>query len=405
MIELAEEKENQTKIKVIGVGGAGCNAVNRMIDTGIHGVEFVAANTDAQHLKVTKAPISIQLGPKVTGGLGAGSIPEIGEKSAIESKENIADVLKGSDMVFLTAGMGGGTGTGASPIIAQIAKEMGILIVGVVTKPFAFEGKKRMTQANAGIEKLVDNLDSLIVINNDNLLKIGGKNTTYMECFSLANDVLHHAVQGIAELVTGTGLVNLDFADLKTIMSEKGRAIMGVGIGRGESRAQEAVESALTSPLLENDSIEGATGVLLNITGGPDLTLHEVNQIANTITKEVDENANVIYGQMVNPNMTDEIRITIVATGFRHSNVKKEVGAQKFPSKRMELIAGKEFEKPAFQRYMKEGIKESAIAGEDRIVKEVQKKKKVSDDAPQFLIQWDDENYDIPAFLRQNVKH
>jgi len=346
----------------------------------------------------------IQIGPKVTGGLGVGSVHEIGEKSAIESKDNISDVLRGSDMVFLTAGMGGGTGTGASPVIAQIAREMGILIVGVVTKPFGFEGKKRMTQAEAGIEKLVENLDSLIIINNDNLLKIGGKNTTYMECFSLANDVLHHAVQGIAELVTGTGLVNLDFADLKTVMSEKGRAIMGVGIGRGEGRAQEAIESALTSPLLENDSIEGATGVLINITGGPDLTLHEVNQIAHTITKEVDDNANVIYGQMVNPNMSDEVRITIVATGFRHTNVKKETN-QRYPSKRMELITGKEFEKPAFQRYMKEGIKEAVIAGEDRIVKEMQQKKKGADDAPQFLIQWDEENYDIPAFLRQNVEH
>ncbi len=350
MIEIVEERPNQTIIKVIGIGGAGCNAVNRMIETGIQGVEFIAANTDAQHLNASKAPIKIQLGPKVTGGLGAGSIPEIGEKAAIESKDAITDLLKGSDMVFITAGMGGGTGTGASPIIAQLAKEMDILVVGVVTKPFGFEGKKRMAQAENGISKLVDSVDSLIIINNDNLLKIASKNTTYVESFAIANDVLRHAVQGIAELVTGAGVINLDFADLRTIMSEKGRAIMGVGIGRGDNRAQDAVESAISSPLLENDSIEGATGVLINITGGTDLTLHEVNQIANSITKQVDENANVLYGQMIDPNMADEVKVTIVATGFKHREYKKEVAERKFSAMHLELLAGKEFEKPAFKR-------------------------------------------------------
>ncbi len=403
MIEIVEEKQNQTIIKVIGVGGAGCNAVNRMIEIGIYGVEFIAANTDAQHLNASKAPIKIQLGPKVTGGLGAGSIPEIGEKSAIESKDTITDLLKGSDMIFLTAGMGGGTGTGASPIIAQIAKEMGILVVGVVTKPFGFEGKKRMVQAENGIAKLVDSVDSLIIINNDNLLKIASKNTTYVESFALANDVLRHAVQGIAELITGAGLINLDFADLRTIMSEKGRAIMGVGIGRGDNRAQDAVESAISSPLLENDSIEGATGVLINITGGTDLTLHEVNQIANAITKQVDENANVLYGQMLDSNMADEVKVTIVATGFKHREYKKEMTPRKFSTAHLKLITGKEFEKPAFKRYMKEDVKEATMGRDERIVKEM--KKKVIEKAPQFLINWDEENYDIPAFLRHKVEH
>ncbi|MBN1898423.1 MAG: cell division protein FtsZ [Spirochaetes bacterium] len=403
MIEIIEEKKSPTTIKVVGVGGGGSNALDHMISTGIKGVDFIAANTDAQHLEASKATLKIQLGPKVTGGLGAGSIPDVGEKSANESKEMISDVLRGSDMVFITAGMGGGTGTGSSPIIARLAKELGILVVGVVTKPFGFEGPKRMEQAMSGISRLVDNVDSLIIINNDNLLKIASKKTSYIESFAVANNVLRHAVQGIAELVTGVGLINLDFADLRTVMSEKGRAIMGVGIGKGDNRSIDAVESAISSPLLENDSIEGATGILINITGGNDITIHEVNQVANTITKVVDQNANVIYGQMIDPNMTDELKVTIVATGFKHREYNKEAVERKYKPLQLEIMAGKEFEKPAFKRYLKESIKDSSMGKEDKIVKE-QKKKEI-DTTPQFLMNWDEENYDIPAYLRQKVEH
>jgi len=407
MIEIVDEKiENPTIIKVIGVGGAGCNAINRMIEVGIKGVEFIAANTDIQHLKTIKAPIKIQLGPKTTGGLGAGGIPEVGEKAAIETKDEIAETLKNADMVFIAAGMGGGTGTGASPVIASIAKEMNILTVGVVTKPFGFEGKRRKEQAESGINNLMKYVDSLIVLNNDNILKNSPKNISYYECFALANDVLKNAVQGVAELITGTGLINLDFADLKSVMSNKGRAVMGCGVGRGENKAIEAIENAISSPFLENNSIEGATGVLINIASGDDIKIQEVNQIVSTISKQIDENANLIYGHIFDKELKDEIKVTIVATGFKDNNIsvqpQQNVIEMKTPAMQFKFIPDKELEKPAFKRYL--NLKDSKIGNEDKIVKELSPEQKLNDKIPQIFFEWDQQNYDIPAYLRVTRK-
>jgi len=407
MIEIVDEKiENPTIIKVIGVGGAGCNAINRMIEVGIKGVEFIAANTDIQHLKTIKALIKIQLGPKTTDGLGAGGIPEVGEKAAIETKDEIAEALKNADMVFIAAGMGGGTGTGASPVIASIAKEMNILTVGVVTKPFGFEGKRRKEQAESGINNLMKYVDSLIVLNNDNILKNSPKNISYYECFALANDVLKNAVQGVAELITGTGLINLDFADLKSVMSNKGRAVMGCGVGRGENKAIEAIENAISSPFLENNSIEGATGVLINIASGDDIKIQEVNQIVSTISKQIDENANLIYGHIFDKELKDEIKVTIVATGFKDNNIsvqpQQNVIEMKTTAMQFKFIPDKELEKPAFKRYL--NLKDSKIGSEDKIVKELSPEQKLNDKIPQIFFEWDQQNYDIPAYLRVTRK-
>ncbi len=403
-LELVEDSLSPTIIKVIGVGGAGKNAVNRMVEVGIKGVEFIAANTDAQDLYNTRTEHRIQLGPRLTGGLGAGAIPEIGEKAAIESKDQIIDTLKGANMVFITAGMGGGTGTGAAPVIASFAKELKILTVAVVTKPFSFEGPKKMEAAEKGIEKLLDIVDSLIVIKNDNLLNISNKRMTLAQALDFANNVLRYAVQGIAELVTKPGLINLDFADLKTIMSGKGKAVMGIGVGRGENRVEEAVQNVISSPLIDEGSIKGATSMLMNISGGHEITLNEVYEIANQIKAEVDENANIIFGSSLDEQLGDEIRITLVATGFNETN-SDVVEPKKVVTTKMELVANKEFDKPAFQRYLKDNFVETSMGNEDKIIKEiksdVQKDNNLKKDAPQFLIDFDEEDYDIPAFLRQ----
>ena len=302
-------------IKVIGVGGAGNNPVNRMIEAGIKGVEFIAVNTDRQALQKSKAGTKIQIGEKVTRGLGAGANPDIGAQSAEENKSEIAETLRGADMVFVTAGMGGGTGTGAAPIVAQAAKEMGILTIGVVTKPFTFEGKKRLSQAERGIESLKGKVDSLVVIPNDKLLQIIDRKTSINEAFKMADDVLRQGVQGISDLIAVTGTVNLDFADVKTIMLNTGMAHMGVGRASGENRAEDAAKQAVQSPLLET-SIEGARGVIINITGGEDLGLHEVNTAAELVQRSVDPEANIIFGTVTDPDMKDEIQITVIATGF-----------------------------------------------------------------------------------------
>ena len=309
------------RIKVIGVGGGGSNAVNRMMEEGIKGVEFIAANTDAQALMLSKAPTRVRLGEKVTRGLGAGGDPAMGKKAAEESAEELYQVLKNSDMVFVTAGMGGGTGTGAAPIVAQVAKESGALTIGVVTRPFTFEGTRRMKAAEEGINALKEHADTLIVIPNDRLLQLTTKKASLQEAFRMADEVLHQGIQGISELITIPGLINLDFADVRAIMSEGGAALMAVGIGSGEERAKQAAEQAISSQLLDI-TIDGARGVLFNVTGGPDLTLFEVNQAAAIIRETTHPDVNMIFGAVIDPEMGDSIRITVIATGFERSSTR-----------------------------------------------------------------------------------
>jgi cell division protein FtsZ len=304
------------RIKVVGVGGGGGNAINTMIAAGLPGVDFIAANTDAQALRANLATVKMQLGEQLTRGLGAGGNPEVGKKAALEDVERLAEVLQGADMIFVTAGMGGGTGTGAAPIVAKVAKELGALTVGVVTKPFGFEGKRRQRQAEDGLRDLKSNVDTLIAIPNQRLLSVAGRNSSILETFKKADDVLLQAVRGIADLITVHGLINLDFADVRAIMCEMGMAMMGAAVAQGENRAVEAAQKAISSPLLEDVKIEGARGVLINITGGPDLTLHEVNEAASLIQEEADEDANIIFGAVIDESMLDEVRITVIATGF-----------------------------------------------------------------------------------------
>lgn len=306
----------QAVIKVIGVGGGGGNAVNTMIASQLDGVEFIAANTDCQALDAHMAAFKLQLGTDVTRGLGAGANPETGRNAAIESEEQIRDALQGADMVFVTAGMGGGTGTGAAPVIARIAKDCGALTVGVVTKPFFFEGRKRRKQAAAGILSLEESVDSLITIPNQKLLAIAGDQMSMLDAFHQADEVLLNAVQGITDLINVTGLVNVDFADVRTIMSGTGRALMGTGRASGKHRAKEAAEQAILSPLLDEISIDGATGILINVTGGPNLTLHEVNEACMLVEEASDEDANIIFGSVVDSNLEEDVRITVIATGF-----------------------------------------------------------------------------------------
>ena len=315
MLEFDTELNQFAEIKVIGVGGGGNNAVNRMITAGLQGVDFVTVNTDSQALQLSRASQKVQIGIKLTKGLGAGANPEIGAKAAEESREELAKVLKGADMVFVTAGMGGGTGTGAAPIVAEVAKEMGALTVGVVTRPFTFEGRKRAMQAEKGIAELKSKVDTLITIPNDRLLQVVDKHTTIHEAFRIADDVLRQGVQGISDLIAVPGLINLDFADVKTIMSNTGSALMGIGQATGENRAGDAARKAISSPLLET-SIEGAKGVLLNITGGTNLTLFEVNEAAGIIAEAADPEANIIFGAVIDENLKEEIRVTVIATGF-----------------------------------------------------------------------------------------
>ncbi|WP_313891367.1 cell division protein FtsZ [Psychrobacillus sp.] len=325
MLEFETNDEQLAIIKVIGVGGGGNNAVNRMIEHGVQGVDFIAVNTDAQALNMSKAEVKLQIGGKLTRGLGAGANPEVGKKAAEESKEQIEEALKGADMVFVTAGMGGGTGTGAAPVIAQIARDLGALTVGVVTRPFTFEGRKRSTQAVGGIGMMKEAVDTLIVIPNDRLLEIVDKNTPMLEAFREADNVLRQGVQGISDLIAVPGLINLDFADVKTIMSNKGAALMGIGISGGENRAAEAAKKAISSPLLET-SIDGATGVLMNITGGSNLSLFEVQEAADIVASASDEEVNMIFGSVINDNLKDEIIVTVIATGFN-----EEIVMQKQP--------------------------------------------------------------------------
>jgi len=316
MIEFDENKNLSAKVKIIGIGGGGCNALNTMIESGLTGVDFIAANTDVQALAANKASIRLQLGTKLTKGLGAGANPEIGRKAAEETVDQVRDLLDGADMIFVTAGLGGGTGTGGAPIVAQEAKKLGALTVAIVTKPFLFEGKQRQRQADEGIVNLRMTADTLITIPNQRLLGIGGKSMSLLETFKKADEVLLQAARGISDLITVPGLINLDFADVRTVMSEMGMALMGTGVASGENRSLEAAQGAICSPLLEDISVKGARGILVNISGNSGVTLNEVNEALTLIQKETDEEANVIFGVVVDDGMGDEFRVTVIATGF-----------------------------------------------------------------------------------------
>jgi cell division protein FtsZ len=317
-------------IKVVGVGGGGNNAVNRMIDTGIRGVEYVAVNTDSQDLLSSQAPLRVNIGRQLTQGLGAGADPEVGRKAALESQDELAAAIAGAHMVFITAGLGGGTGTGAAPVIADLARKQGSLTVGVVTYPFAFEGRSRRQQAEAGHQALSRVVDTVLTVPNEHLLKVVNKQTTLIEAFRIADDVLRQAVQGIAELITNPGIINLDFADIKTIMSEMGGALMGIGSGSGEQRALKAARQAVSSPLLEDISISGAKGLLINITGGKTLTLHEVSEATSAIFEAAGKDANVIFGTVIDDSLNDEVKVTVIATGFDDAKQAKEKEQPKF---------------------------------------------------------------------------
>lgn len=324
MINPPNQVESFANIKVVGVGGGGCNAVDRMIEEGLQGVEFIAINTDAQALMLSKAPVRVRIGDKLTRGLGSGGDPETGRKAAEESAEEMYDVLRGADMVFITGGMGGGTGTGACSIVAQISGEVGALTIGVVTRPFSFEGSRRIQSAEGGINELKEHADTLIVIPNDRLLQIVDKRANLHDAFKMADDVLRQGVQGISELITVPGLINLDFADVRTIMSEGGAALMAVGNAKGEERAREAAEKAISSELLDI-TIDGARGILFNVTGGPDLTLFEVNQAAAIIKETAHPDVNLIFGAVIDPSLSDELRITVIATGFERTGIPRRL--------------------------------------------------------------------------------
>lgn len=355
MFELEETPNFGASIKVVGVGGGGSNAVETMIASGMRGVDFVTANTDHQALLANKSDGKIQLGKDLTRGLGAGANPEIGRRAAIESYNEIVERLEGSDMVFVTAGMGGGTGTGGAPVVAKIAKELGALTIGVVTKPFNFEGKKRNRHADQGIDELRANVDTLIVIPNQKLLTVSAEKTPLLETFKKADNVLLHAVQGISDLINIRGLINLDFADIRTVMANKGMALMGTGRASGENRAIEAATNAISSPLLENVSIDGAMGIIINVTGGPDLSLYEVNEASTLITEAADENAEIIFGAVIDETLTDEVRVTVIATGFsqearqaqnnQYNQIKAMAEAQNFLQSQTQTFA------PAPQAY------------------------------------------------------
>ncbi|MGQ0666132.1 MAG: cell division protein FtsZ [Nitrospiraceae bacterium] len=397
MFSFHEDVLLPVRIKVIGIGGAGCNAVNTMIASGLARVDFIAGNTDLQALDRSLAPYKIQLGPERTRGLGAGAKPEIGKDAAMESKDHIRECLEGADMVFVTAGMGGGTGTGATPIVASIAREMGILTVGVVTKPFQYEGQRRHKHAEEGIRDLRRHVDTLLVIPNQRLLGIVDKSTPLLEAFKVADDVLRQAIQGIADVITTTGHVNVDFADVRTVMSHTGRAVMGMGVSRGPNRAIEAAQKAICSPLLEEGSVEGARGVLLNITGGPSMSLHEIEEAASIIQQTADPEANIIVGQVINPDMGEDLVVTVIATGFESGN---DAAAAPIAAERATVRASK----PAQPVLAGVGV----AAGADRSMKDL--------DRPTFLRRMSDaresidraalvveDEWDVPTFLRKQA--
>ena len=384
LFEIEEDLGQVAKIKVIGIGGGGCNAVNTMIASRLEGVEFIVANTDLQALGNSLASTKLQLGARLTKGLGAGANPETGRNATIEDADKLRDELSGADMIFVTAGLGGGTGTGGAPVVADIAKELGALTVAVVTKPFLFEGKKRQQAAEKGLEELKQSVDTLITIPNQRLLSISDKGMSLIESFKKADEVLLHASKSISDLITIPGLINLDFADVKTIMSEMGMAFMGMGIASGENKAVEATQKAISSPLLEDISINGARGLLINITGGENLTLHEVNDASTLIQEAADEDANIIFGAVIDPEMEDEIRITVIATGFGAYEEKRIIELKNTISQLPESTDEQDF--PAYLRNDINGGN-----GEQQVTK-------VGTITSDFI----NDEYDIPTFLRSN---
>jgi cell division protein FtsZ len=380
MFEFDESIDQSAKIKVIGVGGGGSNAVNTMIQSQVEGVDFICANTDAQALRNSQASMKVQIGAKLTKGLGAGANPEVGREAALEDRARLAEILDGADMVFIAAGLGGGTGTGAAPVIAEVAKEFGALTVGVVTKPFTREGRQRQKKAEFGIEKLKEVVDSLIVIPNDRLLGLSGKNTSILDAFKPCDDVLRQAVQGISDLITTSGLINVDFADVKAIMSERGMAMMGIGVAEGERRASEAAQRAISSPLLEDIDISGAKGVLVNITGSSSMTMDEFDEASSIIHEKVHEDANIIIGLVINEEMGDRIKITAIATGFGASFEKNKRNVEELRNRAITAMDKVDRDLPTFIRERQQDGPRSlrASSGEDS-------------------------EYDIPTFLRKRV--
>ncbi|HTM09200.1 MAG TPA: cell division protein FtsZ [Verrucomicrobiae bacterium] len=392
MFELVEHIQLGARIKVIGVGGGGGNAVNTMIAGKLTGVDFIVANTDAQALEANRASVKLQLGEEITKGLGAGANPEVGRRAAMEDEAKLREYLDGADMIFITAGMGGGTGTGGAPVIAKVARAIGALTVGVVTKPFVFEGKKRMRQADEGIQELKANVDTLIVIPNQRLLSIAARTTTMLEAFHKADDILLQAVRGISDLIITPGLINLDFADVRTVMAEMGLALMGAATAAGENRAVEAAQKAISSPLLEDISIHGARGLLINITGGADLGLHEVNEAATMIQEEAHDEANIIFGAVIDERMKDEIRVTVIATGFgerdeqrKPSSLASLAGANNTPKKKVVHLGTivDDLDAPTWQRNKRE--------------------EEPAERTSMQFSQDDDDKFDVPTFLRRQM--
>ncbi|OLO03766.1 MULTISPECIES: cell division protein FtsZ [Salinicola] len=388
MFELVDNAPSSSAvIKVIGVGGGGGNAVNHMVESNIEGVEFICANTDAQALKRVAAKTVLQLGSEITKGLGAGANPDVGRQAAMEDRDRIADMLQGADMIFITAGMGGGTGTGGAPVVAQVAKELGILTVAVVTRPFPFEGPKRMRAAEEGMKELSEYVDSLITIPNEKLLSVLGKNASLLTAFSAANDVLLGAVQGIAELITSPGIINVDFADVRTVMSEMGMAMMGTGAATGENRAREAAEKAIRSPLLEDIDLHGARGILVNITAGPDLSIGEFNDVGATVQEFASQDATIVVGTAIDMEMSDELRVTVVAAGLDAQ--KEKAVPRETVASRPETTDYRKLQQPAVMRQQAARAEQEAAAK-----KSPQDKRKTSDM---------DDYLDIPAFLRRQA--
>ena len=400
MIEFDENKNLAAKVKIIGIGGGGNNALNTMISYQLSGVDFIAANTDAQALAANMAPNKLQLGENLTKGLGAGANPEIGRKAALEDVEKIREARQGADMVFITAGLGGGTGTGGGPVIAEVAREMGALTVAIVTKPFHFEGKKRMKQAEEGLANLKMTADALITIPNQRLLGLGGKSMTLLEAFKKADEVLFHAAKGISDIIVGHGIINLDFADVRTVMSETGMALMGTGIASGENRSIEAAQKAISSPLLEDITIEGARGLLINITGGENMTLSEINEATTLIQKEAHEDANVIWGMVVDKVMKEEIRVTVIATGF---GKKEDKRASQF--KKVAPISFGLREQHKDISHFSFGNKENNrdIPAFMRRVKSNERFDELKLDPPADFSVEDEDRFDIPTFLRKQA--
>ncbi len=382
LIQFEQDNEYSACIKVIGVGGGGTNAVNSMIRSNLRGVEFIVANTDLQSLESSNCPFKIQVGTALTKGLGAGSNPDVGKQAAEESEEQIRGMLEGADMVFITAGMGGGTGTGGAPTIARIAKESGALTVGVVTRPFSFEGKRRQKQAEAGIAELKSAVDTLIVIPNQKLLSLISAQTSFTGAFGMVDDILQQAVCSISDLIVVPGLINLDFADVKAIMSNMGKALMGSGSASGDNRAVEAAQKAISSPLLDEASVEGAQGLMINITGGDDLTLHEVNEASTLIQKSAHDDAHIIFGAVIDKHMTDEMRVTVIATGFDKGNSEN--------AKRLKVVEQEIQQEPQKIAVGMEGLRGLAHSFK-------------KEDKKDFVVRNDPNNLDIPTFLRKHA--